>query len=124
MAITPEKRARIYERNGFACVGCGAQPGVELLTLDHIWPRAYGGTDRDDNLQTLCRPCNQAKADRIPDDPAAAKRARKLLRRKKLARIASLSPGPTCHSRDCHPRWGCVTGCPVQAQGMLEGWTA
>lgn len=32
------------------------------LTVDHIVPKALGGTDSRDNLQVLCRSCNSAKA--------------------------------------------------------------
>jgi hypothetical protein len=38
-----------------------------LLTIDHIIPRSQGGTDAYGNLQILCEPCNQAKAD-MPND--------------------------------------------------------
>lgn len=31
--------------------------------VDHIVPKAEGGTDDDENLQTLCRPCHKAKTD-------------------------------------------------------------
>ena len=30
---------------------------------DHIIPKAEGGTDEDDNLQTLCRACHKQKTD-------------------------------------------------------------
>src|SRR5712692_5861146 len=29
--------------------------------VDHIIPRARGGTDADDNLQSLCKPCHSTK---------------------------------------------------------------
>lgn len=52
------RRARIYERDNFRCVKCGA---THDLTLDHILPRSKGGTDALSNLQTLCRKCNEEK---------------------------------------------------------------
>lgn len=60
---TPSKacRARIYLRDGGACVTCGAD---DDLTIDHIIPRSKGGTHDDDNLQTLCRSCNSRKGSR------------------------------------------------------------
>lgn len=61
------QRARILERDAFACKRCGAKPvdGVRLV-VDHIVPVALGGSSDDGNLQTLCEPCNQGKAARPP----------------------------------------------------------
>jgi len=63
--ISPAKRARIYERDQHRCVECGCDD-PELLTIDHRVPITKGGTNKDDNLQTMCRPCNQQKADSLP----------------------------------------------------------
>lgn len=41
------------------CAHCGATEG---LTLDHIMPRVYGGTNMQENLQLLCPPCNVEKS--------------------------------------------------------------
>ena len=32
--------------------------------VDHIIPKAEGGTDDESNLQSLCKPCHAAKTDR------------------------------------------------------------
>lgn len=64
--ISPVLRARILERDGFKCRRCGAGPKDSRLVIDHITPVAAGGTNADTNLQTLCEPCNQGKADRLP----------------------------------------------------------
>lgn len=42
--------------------------GLPLATLDHVWPRsdAYRGSDAIDNLLAVCKPCNEAKANRPP----------------------------------------------------------
>lgn len=60
--IPQELRWKIFERDGFACRQCGVT-GVEL-TIDHIKARAKGGSDDEENLQTLCRPCNGSKGAR------------------------------------------------------------
>jgi hypothetical protein len=65
-AISPRQRARIMERDDFRCRRCGAGPRDERLVIDHVVPVAGGGSSDDANLQTLCEPCNQGKADRPP----------------------------------------------------------
>lgn len=40
--------------------------GLILMTKDHIMPRSRGGKDAIDNLQTMCRECNQSKGSDIP----------------------------------------------------------
>lgn len=55
-------RAAVYERDGHACLHCGA---TDRLSLDHIHPWSLGGEDTLENLQTLCRPCNSRKGARV-----------------------------------------------------------
>lgn len=38
-----------------------------LFTKDHIYPRAYGGSNKYTNLQTMCEPCNHSKGCTIPN---------------------------------------------------------
>lgn len=57
--IAPEQRQRIFCRDLHECRYCGARN--EPLTLDHIWPALYGGTDDDSNLLTCCKTCNTSK---------------------------------------------------------------
>jgi 5-methylcytosine-specific restriction endonuclease McrA len=40
--------------------------GLLLMTQDHIMPRMHGGKDVIENLQTMCRECNQRKGSVIP----------------------------------------------------------
>lgn len=58
--ISPKVREAVYDRDGNRCVKCGT---TKKLTLDHIVPRSKGGSNKPDNLQTMCRPCNNAKGD-------------------------------------------------------------
>lgn len=39
----------------------GFDPSTPLGECDHIVPLWEGGTDDEDNLQLLCRPCHKAK---------------------------------------------------------------
>lgn len=44
------------------CVECERQGRTTLAThVDHILPKAKGGTDRLSNLQSLCEPCHMSK---------------------------------------------------------------
>lgn len=58
----PLTRKNIYKRDQYTCVYCG-DGDKGNLTLDHVIPRAKGGTDAWDNLVTCCSKCNSEKAD-------------------------------------------------------------
>ncbi len=60
-------RRNIFKRDGYTCQYCGKQPRTEELTLDHVVPRAQGGTSRWDNCVLACVECNKRKADRTPE---------------------------------------------------------
>lgn len=51
-------RWAVFKRDGYACVLCSKDSD---LTIDHFQPQSKGGSDDEDNLQTLCRACNSAK---------------------------------------------------------------
>jgi 5-methylcytosine-specific restriction endonuclease McrA len=51
-----KKEVRLRDRY---CVNCGS---THALEVDHIIPRALGGTDEPGNLRLLCRSCNQRAA--------------------------------------------------------------
>jgi 5-methylcytosine-specific restriction endonuclease McrA len=52
-------KAHVICRDGGRCLQCGAS---DDLVLDHIISRRNGGTHHPDNLQALCKPCNDAKS--------------------------------------------------------------
>ncbi|MEI6505046.1 MAG: HNH endonuclease [Planctomycetota bacterium] len=47
-------RLRILDRDDHTCYRCGK----DATTVDHIQPRAYGGTNEDSNLAACCTYCN------------------------------------------------------------------
>lgn len=51
-------RIKIFDRDGYACVICGSRKRIEC---DHIVPRHQQGSNRPENLQTLCRECHLEK---------------------------------------------------------------
>lgn len=76
-------RVRILARDGGLCQPCLADGKVHSGTeVDHIVPKANGGTDDDANLQTICRSRHQAKT--------AAEAAQ--------ARGATLRPSSACRA--------------------------
>ena len=55
-------RAVILRRDCGLCQVCLAKGRVTAGTqVDHIVSKAQGGTDDDDNLQTICRDCHATK---------------------------------------------------------------
>jgi 5-methylcytosine-specific restriction endonuclease McrA len=63
-SIEPSKRRgdEIRRLYGQQCFGCG----VRHTEIDHIDPRSNGGKADFENLQPLCRKCNNAKRDQLP----------------------------------------------------------
>lgn len=52
----------VHVRYHFTCQYCGYDgrsfPNWFQLTVDHIRPKKQGGTDRKDNVITVCQACN------------------------------------------------------------------
>ena len=92
-AVTFSRR-NVFKRDRFTCQYCGrqgrfvwnaansangsepdaaagtnrrSQPGSEELTIDHVIPRAQGGTSTWTNCVLACIECNAKKADRTPE---------------------------------------------------------
>lgn len=64
----PLTRHTIMMRDGYRCQYCGAILPREKLTIDHVFPRARGGTRQWENIVTACVPCNRRKRDRTPHE--------------------------------------------------------
>lgn len=61
-AIPAAVKAAVWQRDGGACTQCRA---TEYLEFDHVIPHSLGGATSINNLQLLCRRCNQEKGARI-----------------------------------------------------------
>lgn len=58
-------RLHILERDKHLCQPCLAKNRVSpARQVDHITPKANGGTDDETNLQAICDPCHKAKTAR------------------------------------------------------------
>ncbi len=62
----PEKRQRIYARDGWRCLWCGRHASTRgvNLSLDHFLARASKGDNATGNLLTSCTRCNSQRRDR------------------------------------------------------------
>ena len=67
-----DERMVIYRRDNGLCQSCGEKakfggnsvnPFQEVKSghIDHIFPRARGGQNQDENLRLLCMTCNSSK---------------------------------------------------------------
>lgn len=77
--ITREIRARVRALAGERCGYCLSPQHLILgqLEIEHIVPRARGGSDNEDNLWLACRLCNNAKGIQTEClDPDTAQRVR------------------------------------------------
>lgn len=65
MATTSTALAlKILARDGYCCQYCGRKGSAKVrLEIDHVIPRAWGGTNAPTNLVTSCSRCNNEKSD-------------------------------------------------------------
>lgn len=59
--FTKEEKEQIKNRDGYACLCCGASGKGVRLEIDHIISCAMGGETSLENSQTLCSICNNNK---------------------------------------------------------------
>ena len=64
LAISPDVKRAVYERDGGICVCCGA-PG---LPEAHYIARSRGGLGIEENILTLCRKCHDRYDNGVRED--------------------------------------------------------
>ena len=64
----PVSRRTVMLRDNYTCQYCGAQPAKTSLTIDHIIPKVRNGATNWENVVCACRPCNQRKGSRPPEE--------------------------------------------------------
>ena len=74
-----DRRSELYQHQNGVCAGCGEALPERLLAVDHIKPRAKGGTDELANLQLLCSYCNSVKGSGTMADLKRALKARGII---------------------------------------------
>jgi|SRR6185312_4589499 len=65
MAISKRLRFEILRRDNHTCQYCGEIAPSVTLHVDHVKPKALGGTDGPENLVAACKDCNAGKASTI-----------------------------------------------------------
>jgi 5-methylcytosine-specific restriction endonuclease McrA len=83
-------RKNLFKRDHYTCQYCGARPGPEELTVDHVLPRSRGGLSTWENCVLACVPCNARKADRTVAH--AGLKLRKLPKKPSWRALAPISP--------------------------------
>ena len=61
--IPASHRKQVLRRDLYQCQHCGSSSS---LSVDHIFPFSRGGGHEIENLQVLCKSCNQKKSDALP----------------------------------------------------------
>lgn len=67
MAVSKRTRFEVLRRDNHSCRYCGQCAPDVKLTVDHVVPKALGGTDAPSNLVAACVDCNVGKASSSPD---------------------------------------------------------
>lgn len=78
----------VLRRDGYACQICGTKAADgATLHVDHKRARRWGGSNRMENLWTLCQMCNLGKGVRsLEAQPASGRRPRKRRTRRRSGR--------------------------------------
>ena len=66
-AKVPYSKYNVIVRDKHTCQYCGKRIGDDA-TIDHIIPSSKGGKSTFENCVAACKPCNNLKDDRLPDE--------------------------------------------------------
>ena len=61
-------KKNILLRDHNTCQYCNRVTSGAELTIDHVVPKSRGGSSGWENLVACCKPCNNRKGDRTPDE--------------------------------------------------------
>jgi hypothetical protein len=67
------RKERIYARSSGICYICGESVSYEEMTVDHVIPKAWGGSNAESNLRATHYECNQKKGHRTPNHEQMAR---------------------------------------------------
>ncbi len=57
-------RASILQRDSYTCQFCYKKYNIDMLTIDHIIPKASGGSSSFSNCVACCKNCNEYKGNK------------------------------------------------------------
>lgn len=100
---------RLVLRGRPPCSLCGREMNYDpaahrepdAAQCDHIIPLVHGGQHTLDNMQPVCRACNRAKSDRLPDG-AAAITSTSMLKTRIQTAATDCPPGPCTQCNGTH----------------------
>ena len=75
----PNEKMSAYEKQKHVCPSCMKKWGFDQMDGDHIVPWSKGGKTEPQNLQMLCKRCNQEKSNKPFDVNAEKKALQKLI---------------------------------------------
>lgn len=91
--LSTKTRLDLFLKAKGQCKSCAAKIGPgQFWDVDHITPKALGGTNDTANLQVLCRACHRSKTANH-DVPRIAKSKRQRARHLGAKRSAAIMPG-------------------------------
>lgn len=64
----PLSNRLLARRDAYLCMYCGQKFPLSQLTRDHVLPKSRGGRDVYENLVAACKPCNNRKGGRTPEE--------------------------------------------------------
>ena len=65
--FTASQLFELLASTDYTCMSCGASIDDVVITVDHVVPVSRGGDNTINNIQILCKPCNQKKSDNSID---------------------------------------------------------
>jgi len=66
--VPPLNNRELFRRDRHMCLYCLDLLSDDKLTRDHVHPISRGGSNNWTNVVTACRPCNEKKGARTPDE--------------------------------------------------------
>lgn len=114
MTVSTRTRFEVFKRDRFTCHYCGRTPPAVLLEVDHIIPRAAGGTDNRENLITACQDCNRGKAGNLLEEGSAP-----AVNRDAVAELAERVEQAKAYA-ELMQAWRAIEG--DQVQQVIDAW--